>query len=118
MTEKEAIILLIYYNDWRRGEDIKMPNPTQIGIALELIIKEYFKRVPMYFQIVPAIVNQKQIFRLYINQQLHSEHDTRKQALHTQIKIENSISQSGKQTAESGDNGATSKPEPSSGRGD
>ena len=118
MTEKEAIILLIYYNDWRRGEDIEMPNPTQIGIALELIIKEYFKRVPMYFQIVPAIVNQKQIFRLYINQQLHSEHEHYKLALYTQIKIENSIPKSGKQTTESRNNGATSKPEPSSGRGD
>ncbi len=71
----------------------------------------------MTFQIVPAIVNQKQIYRLYINQQLHSEHDTRKQALYTQIKIENSISKPGKQTAESRNNGATSKPEPSSGRG-
>jgi hypothetical protein len=118
MTEKEAIILLIYYNDWRRGEDIEMPNPTQIGIALELIIKEYFKRVPMYFQIVPAIVNQKQIYRLYLNQKLHSEHEHYKLALHTQIKIENSIPKSRKQTTESGDNGATPKPEPSSGRGD
>jgi hypothetical protein len=44
MTEKEAIILLIYYNDWRRGEDIEMSNPTQIGIALDTIINEYFKR--------------------------------------------------------------------------
>ena len=44
MTEKEAIILLIYYNDWRRGEDIEMPNPTKIGIALDTIINEYFKR--------------------------------------------------------------------------
>ena len=72
----------------------------------------------MTFQIVPAIVNQKQIYRLYINQQLHSEHEHYKLALHTQIKVENSISQSGKQTAESGNNGATSEPEPSSGRGD
>jgi len=72
----------------------------------------------MTFQIVPAIVNQKQIYRLYINQQLHSEHEHYKLALHTQIKIENSISQSRKQTAESGDNGTASKPEPSSGRGD
>ena len=118
MSEKEAIILLIYYNDWRRGEDIEMPNPTQIGIALELIIKEYFKRVPMYFQIVSTTVNQKQIFRLYINQQLHSEHEHYKLALHTQIKIENSISKSRKQKAESGDNGATPEPESSSGRGD
>ena len=118
MTEKEAIILLIYYNDWRRGEDIEMPNPTQIGIALELIIKEYFKRVPMYFQIVPAIVNQKQIYRLYLNQKLHSEHEHYKLALHTQIKIENSILKSGKQTAEGRNNGATPEPESSSGRGD
>ena len=72
----------------------------------------------MTFQIVPAIVNQKQIYRLYFNQELHSEHDTRESALHTQIKIENSIFKSGKQTAESRDNRATSKPEPSSGRGD
>jgi hypothetical protein len=72
----------------------------------------------MTFQIVPAIVNQKQIFRLYINQQLHSEHEHYKLALYTQIKIENSISKSGKQTTESGNNGATSEPESSSGRGD
>jgi hypothetical protein len=72
----------------------------------------------MYFQIVPTTVNQKQIYRLYINQQLHSEHDTRKQALYTQIKIENSVPKPGKQTAESGNNGATSEHEPSSGRGD
>jgi hypothetical protein len=72
----------------------------------------------MTFQIVPAIVNQKQIFRLYINQQLHSEYEHYKLALRTQIKIENSIPKSGKQTAESGDNGTASKPEPSSGRGD
>jgi hypothetical protein len=72
----------------------------------------------MTFQIVPAIVNQKQIFRLYINQQLHSEHEHYKLALYTQIKIENSISQSGEQTTESRDNGATPEPESSSGRGD
>ena len=72
----------------------------------------------MTFQIVPAIVNQKQIYRLYINQQLHSEHEHYKLALYTQIKIENSISQSGKQTTESGNNGTASQPEPSSGRGD
>jgi hypothetical protein len=72
----------------------------------------------MYFQIVPTTVNQKQIFRLYINQQLHSEHEHYKLALYTQIKIENSISKSGEQTTESGDNGTASEPESSSGRGD
>jgi hypothetical protein len=72
----------------------------------------------MTFQIVPAIVNQKQIYRLYFNQELHSEHDTRESALHTQIKIKNTILKSREQKAESRDNRATSKPEPSSGRGD
>jgi hypothetical protein len=75
-------------------------------------------REQMTFQIVPAIVNQKQIYRLYLNQKLHSEHEHYKLALHTQIKIENSISKPGKQTTESRNNGATSEPEPSSGRGD
>jgi len=72
----------------------------------------------MTLQIVPAIVNQKQIFRLYINQQLHSEHEHYKLALYTQIEIENSISKSGKQTTKSRNNGTASKPEPSSGGGD
>ena len=75
-------------------------------------------REQMTFQIVPAIVNQKQIYRLYLNQKLHSEHEHYKLALYTQIEIENSVSKPGKQTAESGDNGATSEPKPSSGRGD
>jgi hypothetical protein len=72
----------------------------------------------MTFQIVPAIVNQKQIYRLYLNQKLHSEHEHYKLALYTQIKIENSVPKSGKQTTESGDNGTASKPEPSGWRGD
>jgi hypothetical protein len=75
-------------------------------------------REKMTFQIVPAIVNQKQIYRLYLNQKLHSEHEHYKLALYTQIKIENSVPESGKQTTESGNNGTTSKHEPSSGRGD
>ena len=75
-------------------------------------------REKMTFQIVPAIVNQKQIYRLYLNQKLHSEHEHYKLALYTQIEIENSISKSGKQTTESRNNGAASQPKPSSGRGD
>jgi hypothetical protein len=72
----------------------------------------------MTFQIVPAIVNQKQIYRLYLNQKLHSEHEHYKLALHTQIEIKNTILKSREQTTESGDNWTASKPEPSSGRGD
>jgi hypothetical protein len=72
----------------------------------------------LIFQIVEATLNQKQIYRLYLNQKLHSEHDTRESALHTQIEIKNTILKSREQKAESGDNWTASEPEPSSGRGD
>jgi hypothetical protein len=42
MTEKEAIIILTYYNDWRMGEDIEMPNPKLITEALKTIIEYYY----------------------------------------------------------------------------
>lgn len=41
MTLKEAIEVLEYYNDWRRGFVDVMPNPTTIGQALEVVIKHY-----------------------------------------------------------------------------
>jgi hypothetical protein len=42
MTEKEAIIILTYYNDWRMGEDIPMQEPAVITEALKTIIKYYY----------------------------------------------------------------------------
>jgi len=65
------------------------------------------------FQIVEATVNQKQIFRLYFNQELHSEHDTRESALHTQIEIKNTILKSREQKAQSRDNRTDSESESS-----
>jgi len=44
MTEKEAIIILTYYNDWRMGEDIEMPSPKLITEAIETIIQAYYKK--------------------------------------------------------------------------
>jgi len=44
MTEKEAIIILTYYNDWRMGEDIDMPSPKLLTKAIQTIIKEYIIR--------------------------------------------------------------------------
>ena len=44
MTEKEAIIILTYYNDWRMGADIPMQEPEVITEALETIIKAYYKK--------------------------------------------------------------------------
>jgi len=44
MTEKEAIIILTYYNDWRMGEDIEMPNPKLITEAIKTIIQAYYKK--------------------------------------------------------------------------
>jgi hypothetical protein len=44
MTEKEAIIILIEYNDWRRGAEIPMPNVTTIGNAIDKVIQEWKAR--------------------------------------------------------------------------
>ena len=35
---KKACELLRYYQDWRRGGDGEMPNPTEIGIALDQVL--------------------------------------------------------------------------------
>jgi hypothetical protein len=44
MTEKEAILLLITYNDWRRGDEIPMPEPKQLGIAIDTVIQLWKER--------------------------------------------------------------------------
>jgi hypothetical protein len=44
MTEKEAIIILTYFNEWRMGEDIPMPKPAVITEALKTIIQAYYKK--------------------------------------------------------------------------
>jgi hypothetical protein len=45
MTEKEAIIILIQHNDWRRGnEDLPMTNPKLLGIAIDKVIQEWKAR--------------------------------------------------------------------------
>jgi len=44
MTEKEAILLLITYNDWSRGDEIPMPEPKQIGIAIDTVIQLWKER--------------------------------------------------------------------------
>jgi hypothetical protein len=42
MTLKQAIKLLKYHQKWRRGADIVMPSPRQIGEAIDVIL-EHFK---------------------------------------------------------------------------
>jgi hypothetical protein len=44
MTEKEAILLLITYNDWRRGDEIPMPEPKQIGNAIDTVVNAWKER--------------------------------------------------------------------------
>lgn len=44
MTEKEAILLLITYNDWSRGDEIPMPEPKQIGIAIDTVVNAWKER--------------------------------------------------------------------------
>lgn len=38
MTIKEAIKTTEKFNRWRRGANIEMPNPTEIGIAIDMLI--------------------------------------------------------------------------------
>lgn len=42
MTNEEARDLLIYYNKWRRDDNVpnqyEMPNPTEVGIAIDIAI--------------------------------------------------------------------------------
>lgn len=35
----KTIIELEYYNKWRRGKDIEMPNPTKLGLTIDNAIK-------------------------------------------------------------------------------
>ena len=47
MTGKKAIKILKYANRWRRGEDIKMPDPKELGEAIDVaitILESYAKR--------------------------------------------------------------------------
>lgn len=44
MTEKEAIINLAYYNDWRLGEDIPMPEPKVITESIKVVIQKFKER--------------------------------------------------------------------------
>ena len=35
---KKACELLRYFQEWRRGGDGEMPNPKDIGVALDMVI--------------------------------------------------------------------------------
>lgn len=44
MTRKEALKILHIYQKWRRGsETIPMPHPKEIGIAIDVAIRELRK---------------------------------------------------------------------------
>lgn len=45
MSEKEAIITLAYYNDWRLGDvDIAQPKPSVITEAIKVVIQKFKER--------------------------------------------------------------------------
>lgn len=43
MKLKTAIKILEYHQEWRRGAEIPMINPTRLGVAIDLILKEVKK---------------------------------------------------------------------------
>lgn len=38
MTIKEAIAILELHNEWRRGANIPLQNPTLLGTAIDIIL--------------------------------------------------------------------------------
>jgi hypothetical protein len=44
MEKKEAIKILRYFQKWRRGARIPMPDPKEVGLAIDTAIKELRKR--------------------------------------------------------------------------
>lgn len=44
MTTNKAVETLKKYNDWRRGAEIEMPHPSEIGLAIEIVLKEITTR--------------------------------------------------------------------------
>ena len=40
MTLQEAKQILTAHNEWRRGAEIYMINPAQVGIAIDVILNE------------------------------------------------------------------------------
>lgn len=43
MDIQDAIMLLEHHNKWRSGADIPMVNPTVLGEAIDVVVKEYKK---------------------------------------------------------------------------
>lgn len=43
MDVQDALRLLERHNKWRRGADVPMESPKEIGEAIDLIVKEYKK---------------------------------------------------------------------------
>lgn len=39
MTIQEATALLKTHNEWRRGSEIGQANPTQLGIAIDMVVQ-------------------------------------------------------------------------------
>ena len=48
LTLKKSIIILDKHNQWRRGDDsIEMINPVTLGNAIDLIVKNFKKIIPL-----------------------------------------------------------------------
>jgi hypothetical protein len=69
MTEKEAILLLITYNDWSRGDEIPMPEPKQIGIAIDTVVNAWKQRNPEGSKTIKPIL----VAKLRLNTKIDEE---------------------------------------------
>lgn len=53
MNIEKAVLILKRHNKWRRGADIPMANPTELGIAIDTVVtyaerklKDESKKIP------------------------------------------------------------------------
>lgn len=56
MTLYEAIALLETYQTWRRGAEIEQPNPKQVGIAIDLILREVKKNYLLSDEVTNQVI--------------------------------------------------------------
>lgn len=43
MDTKQAVKIVTNFNKWRRGAKLPQPNPTDIGIAIDIVLMELKK---------------------------------------------------------------------------
>ena len=60
MNIEKAVLILKQHNKWRRGADIPMANPTELGIAIDTVITYTERRLKDDNRIKPETAGRKE----------------------------------------------------------